>query len=185
MVTPSAVRRIVIDAARLVKKGEIVVFGSASLAFWLENAPTSRDVDLWVNPAERGELVEALMGELSWYHERHESYVEVLGAETFAGPRSWHDRALRLSLPEAPDVVVIVPHPHDVLVSKLERWSPSDRDHVRRILEEATLDGARLEALAAESPYRTGDAPTASIEAFEAHLAEVHAMLMSRYQRSK
>jgi disulfide oxidoreductase YuzD len=30
-----------------VKTGELVVFGSASLAFWLANAPTSRDVDLW------------------------------------------------------------------------------------------------------------------------------------------
>jgi hypothetical protein len=32
MVDPSDVRRIVLDAARLVKTGEVVVFGSASLA---------------------------------------------------------------------------------------------------------------------------------------------------------
>jgi hypothetical protein len=177
MVTPSSVRRIVIDAARLVKQGEIVVFGSASLAFWLQDAPTSRDVDLWVTPPERGEAVEALMGELSWYHERHSSYVEVLGPETFAGPTTWRDRALRLSLPEAPDVTIMVPHPHDVLISKLERWSAPDRDHVRRILAEAPLSRARLDALAADSPYRKGDAPPASIAAFEMHLAEVRATL--------
>ncbi|WP_437728431.1 DUF6036 family nucleotidyltransferase [Sorangium sp. So ce861] len=177
MVDPSAVRRIVIDAARLVKTGEIVVFGSASLAFWLENAPTSRDVDLWVTPSERGDAVEALMGELSWYHERHSSYVEVLGPETFAGPRTWRERALRLSLPEAPGVAVIVPHPHDVLISKLERLAPSDRDHIQRILSEAPIDRDRLEALAAESPYRTGDAPLASTEAFELHIAEILATL--------
>lgn len=177
MVHPSAVRRIVLDAARLVKTGEIVVFGSASLAFWLQNAPASRDVDLWVTPPERGEAVEALMGELSWYHERHAAYVEVLARETFAGPRTWRERALAVSLPEALNVAVIVPHPHDVLISKLERFEPPDRDHVRRILDEAPLDRARLDRLADESPYRTGNAPPTSVVAFELHLAEIRASL--------
>lgn len=177
MVHPSLVRRIVIDAARLVKSGEIVVFGSASLAFWLANAPTSRDVDLWVTPPERGESVEALMGELSWYHDLHGAYVEVLGPETFSGPRDWRSRALTLTLPEAPGVRVVVPHPHDVLISKLERFADQDQDHVSRILGEAPLDRARLDALAAESPYRTEEEPPASVAAFEMHLAEVRARL--------
>jgi hypothetical protein len=177
MVHPTHVRRIVLDAARLVKAGEIVVFGSASLAFWLQNAPSSRDVDLWVTPRERGDAVEALMGELSWYHERHAAYVEVLAPETFVAPRTWRERALKLSLPEAPDVAIIVPHPHDVLIAKLERFELADRDHVRRILDEAPLDRARLDSLAAESPYRTGDAPPASVAAFELHIAEIRGKL--------
>lgn len=177
MVHPSDVRRIVLDAARLVKSGELVVFGSASLAFWLANAPTSRDVDLWVVPPERGDAVEALMGEPSWYHERHDAYVEVLGAETFSGPRAWRSRALTLTPPEAPGVRIVVPHPHDVLISKLERYAPHDRDHVRRILDEAPLDRAGLDALAAESPYRSGDEPPASVAAFELHLTELLAEL--------
>ncbi|MBK9266320.1 MAG: hypothetical protein IPM54_41855 [Polyangiaceae bacterium] len=173
MVHPTAVRRIVIDVARLVKSGEIVVFGSASLAFWLQDAPTSRDVDVWITPSDRGETVEALMGELSWYHERHDAYVEVLGPETFAGPRTWRERALRISVPEAPAVTIFVPHPHDVLIAKLERFEPSDRDHIMRILAEAPLDRERLDKLAGESPYRTGDAPAESIIAFERHLSEI------------
>ena len=48
-----------------------------------------------------GPLAPTLMGELSWYHERHEAYVEVLGPETFAGPRTWRERALQITLPEA------------------------------------------------------------------------------------
>jgi hypothetical protein len=177
MVHPSDVRRIVLDAARLVKTGELVVFGSASLAFWLQNAPTSRDVDLWVTPPERGDAVEALMGELSWYHERHDAYVEVLGAETFSGPRAWRSRALTLTPPEAPGVRIVVPHPHDVLISKLERYALQDRDHVQRILGEAPLDRAGLDALAADSGYRTGAEPAASVAAFETHLAELRARL--------
>lgn len=72
MVQPADVPQILKDAARLLKEGEIVVFGSAALAFWMPEAPATRDVDLWCTPAERGAMVEALMGELSWYHDRAE-----------------------------------------------------------------------------------------------------------------
>ncbi|MEJ7727897.1 MAG: DUF6036 family nucleotidyltransferase [Polyangiaceae bacterium] len=178
MVDPQAVPRIVLDAARLVRAGEIVVFGSASLAFWLRHAPTSRDVDIWVMPAERGEAVEALMGELSWYHERHGAYVEVLGSETFSAPASWRTRAKLVTLPEAPDVSIVVPHPHDVLVAKLERYEHQDRDHVRRILAEMPLEAAVLEALANEAPCRTEATLDANVKAaFETNLAEVRTRL--------
>jgi hypothetical protein len=169
----------VIDAARLVRAGEIVVFGSASLSFWLANAPTSRDVDLWVVPEESGHTVEALMGELSWYHDKHGAYVEVLGPETFSAPTTWRERAVRVRIAEAPNVTVLVPHPHDVLVSKLERFSPQDQDHVRRILAEASLDTTRLEALANASTYRKGLEPPASVLAFEQHLSEVRAWVLN------
>jgi hypothetical protein len=46
MVEPGQVEPILSDAARLVGEGELVVFGSAALALWLRNAPSSRDVDL-------------------------------------------------------------------------------------------------------------------------------------------
>jgi hypothetical protein len=74
-------------------------------------------------------------------------------------------------------VRVLAPHPHDVLISKLERFSDADRDHVRRILGEAPLDRARLEALVDASPYRNGEEPAASVAAFEIHLAELRASL--------
>ena len=66
MVDPSRVPWILSDAARLVGRGEIVVFGSGALAMWLADPPASRDVDIWVDPPERGEIVEAVMGEMSW-----------------------------------------------------------------------------------------------------------------------
>jgi hypothetical protein len=181
MVDPQTVPRIVLDAARLVRAGEIVVFGSASLAFWLRDAPTSRDVDLWVTPEERGESVEALMGELSWYHERHGVYVEVLGAETFSAPASWRARAKRVLLPEAPSVVVVVPHPHDILVAKLERYELQDRDHIRRILAELPLDAPGLDALADEAPGRRERGLDPRITtAFETNLTDVRGQLPAR-----
>lgn len=150
------------DAARLVRKGEVVVFGSAALAFFLRNAPTTRDVDLWCTPSERGESVEALMGELSWYHDRHGAYVEVWAPETFRAPSGWRERARALHLEDLPEVTLLVAHPHDVLFAKLERMDEQDIDHMRRILDEFPMTQERLEALCGEAPYLTGEIPDAS-----------------------
>lgn len=88
MVEPADVPRILFDAARLIREGDIIVFGSAALAFYLPDAPRTRDVDLWCEPAVRGEAVAALMGEGSWYHDRHGAYVEVWGQRPSRPPRT-------------------------------------------------------------------------------------------------
>ncbi|MCA9619771.1 MAG: hypothetical protein KC731_12180 [Myxococcales bacterium] len=169
MVNPDDVPRVLNDAARRVGHGEIVIFGAA-LALWLDRAPSSKDVDLWVSPEDRGEIVEALMGELSWYHDKHGAYVEVCGPETFEAPASWRSRAKTLVLPDYEDVAIVVPHPHDVLVAKLPRWSPSDRDHIDRILAQFPMRAAQLDALANECPSRSGHGTEADRRAFEANL---------------
>lgn len=156
MVDPDEIPRVVADAARLLQRGELIVFGSSALAFWLTDAPRSRDVDVWCEPPERGEVVEALMGELSWYHERHGVYVEVWAPETFAAPEDWRSRARIHTVPTSPDVTLLLPHPHDVLVSKLERMTESDVEHAKRILEEFPLSPERLAELASSSPHLKG-----------------------------
>ena len=40
------VTRVVADAARLMAKGELIVFGSSALAFWMKAPPRSKDVDI-------------------------------------------------------------------------------------------------------------------------------------------
>lgn len=97
------------------------------------------------------------MGELSWYHDRHGAYAEVWGPETFAAPRKWRERARRLQSEAAPEVILVIPHPHDVLFAKLERMDDSDVDHLRRILAEFPLAPESLETLAREAPYSTGE----------------------------
>lgn len=44
------VARVVADAARLMGSGELIVFGSSALAFWLQQPPRSKDVDVWCVP---------------------------------------------------------------------------------------------------------------------------------------
>jgi len=157
MVAPDKVESILSDAARLVREGEIVVFGSAALALWLARGPTSRDVDVWCDPPEKGDILAALMGELSWYHTTHGAYVEVWAPETFAAPRGWRERARVRRHEDYPGVRLVIPHPHDVLVSKLERLETKDREHVARILEQCPLAPAVFDDLLAASPHELGE----------------------------
>jgi hypothetical protein len=181
LVDPASVPLVLLDAARLLKHGEIVVFGSAALAFSIDDPPRTRDIDVWCDPPERGDLVTAVMGELSWYHDRHGAYVEVWGPETFAAPSDWRERARTLTEATVPGVRLLVPHPHDVLVAKLERWEPADRDHAMRILATVPLSCSGLEALAARTPFRDGRIASAARRArFEAHLEDLSASLRSR-----
>lgn len=156
MVEPDSIEPLLSDAARLVREGEIVVFGSAALALWLRHGPVTRDVDVWCDPPEKGAILTALMGELSWYHDRHGAYVEVWAPETFAAPRRWRERARVTTHADFPGLRLVVPHPHDVLVSKLERFEAKDREHLRRILDELPLSPAEFDALVADAPHRSG-----------------------------
>lgn len=178
MVEPGDVGQVLLDAARLVREGQLVVFGSSALAFWMEHAPATRDVDLWVDPAERGDAVEALMGELSWYHEKHGCYVEVWRPETFAAPVDWRDRSKQLTDESVPGVVLVVPHPHDVLLAKVERWEPADKHHASLILSAFPMSLEVLRARVSSSPYRLGAiTEPLRVAAFEAHLSDLRALL--------
>ncbi|MGQ0508603.1 MAG: DUF6036 family nucleotidyltransferase [Myxococcaceae bacterium] len=178
MVDQRNVWRIVTDAARLIGEGELVVFGSSALAFWLGSPPVSRDVDIWCEPSSKADSVQALMGELSWYHDRHGTWVEVWAPETFAAPIDWRARAKHFEFDDVPKVRVVIPHPHDLIMAKLERMDPKDHDHVERVLKEKPLTVEGLAALAAQSPYRQGRIQDPlRVRAFELHLAELRRVL--------
>lgn len=170
------VTKVVADAARLIGAGEIIVFGSSALAFWMKDPPRSKDVDVWCVPRAKGDAVVALMGELSWYHEKHGMFVEVWGPETFAAPADWRTRSKRLLLTENPKVSIVLPHPHDVMMAKLERMEVKDREHVRAILAEFPLDEATLEQLVLQMPARRGTVTADRAARFEVGLTELRAM---------
>jgi hypothetical protein len=155
MVDPRDVDPILNDAARLVREGEIVVFGSAALALWLREAPQTRDVDVWCEPEKNGEILVAVMGEQSWYHRTHGVFIEVWAPETFTA--GWRERARIATQPDFPDVRLVIPHPHDVLISKLERFDSKDRDHLERILDEYPLGTEDFDALVELAPHRRGE----------------------------
>lgn len=103
MVEPRDVPRILSDAARLVREGEVVVFGSAAL------------------------------------------------------PDDWRTRARTITSELWPEVRVVVPHPHDVMLSKLYRLDPQDRTHICLILDELPLGHEQLDKLVSQLPPRGED----------------------------
>ncbi len=172
MVQASDVIRVLRDAARLVREGEMIVFGSAALSAWLPDAPATRDVDVVVVPEAHGAPVEAVMGELSWYDERFNAHVDVCRPDTLAAPVSWAERARRERFEDVPGVAIILLHPHDILFSKIERWEPQDREHARLIRAAYPLTSGDVERLAADMPHRNGTIRDARRSSdFEAHLA--------------
>jgi hypothetical protein len=181
MVDPGRVESILSDAARLVREGEIVVFGSAALALWLRDAPRTRDLDVWCEPAEKGEILVAVMGEMSWYHQTHGAYLEVWAPETFAAPHGWRDRAKLVTHQEFTGVRLIAPHPHDVVLSKLERFESKDREHLERVLDEFPLTPPEFDALIEQSPYRRGEIDDPErLRRFEAGVAAARTRVQAR-----
>ncbi len=170
------VSKVVADAARLMGSGELIVFGSSALSFWMQAPPRSKDVDVWCAPRRKGHAIEALMGELSWYHDKHGMFVEVWGPETFAAPTDWRTRSKRLVFNENTRVNIILPHPHDVAMAKLERMESKDRDHIRAVLAEFPMDESTLDHLISQMPHRRSIVAADRTARFEAGLAELRAM---------
>jgi len=105
---------------------------------------------MWIRPSERGDSVEALMGEASWYDDKFGIYVEVWGPETFTAPKNWRTRAKQFHFDSLPDVNVVVPHPHDVVFAKLARLDPKDTVHIEQILDQMKLSMEDFETLKSE-----------------------------------
>ena len=178
MATETDVPTVVWDAARLLKEGELILFGSGALAFWLDSPPQTHDVDLIVSAGTEADTIEALMGEEGPYHQLRGMFAQVSPAETFTAPDSWPLRARRLKVPGIPGVQVLIPHPHDILLSKLERFEPKDRLHAQEIVEAYPLSEARLHELLADSPYRNPSIPEEDRrQRFESNLRRLVALL--------
>ena len=154
MVPFEAIARVVEDAARLVMKGELLVSGSAALAFWAEAGPPARFVDLGVAPEAAAAQVEKMMGPNGWYDRTFGYHVLVSPPDTFIGPAGWAARARRTRFPEARTVEVVVPHPHDVIMAKLERFDAQDQAQVRLVLQGMAMSENELDTLAASMPQR-------------------------------
>jgi hypothetical protein len=167
------VTRVVADAARLMRSGELIVFGSAALAFWMENAPRSKDIDVWCLPSKQGHAITALMGELSWYHEKHQIFVEVWAKETFAAPRDWRERGRRMVFQDNPKVHLIQPHPHDIMMAKLERMEVKDREHIKAVLAQFPLSAEALAHLDSQMPHHQNGFASDRVARYRVGLTEL------------
>jgi hypothetical protein len=71
-------------------------------------------------------------------------------------PLDWRNRSKRLVLDENPKVSIVVPHPHDVMMAKLERMEVKDREHIIAILAEFPRGEQTLDEFVKQMPHRRG-----------------------------
>lgn len=62
--------------------------------------------------------------------------------ETFTAPDDWRTSAQNVTNEDFPGVLLIVPHPHGIVFSKLARREPRDLDHIAHVLRRFPLSAA-------------------------------------------
>lgn len=139
------VRRVLAEVdARLSRPVAVTLIGGAAVALTLDDRTlTTKDIDAFGAPA----LVFVIARELE---------IPFDPAAVADLPWNYEDRctiALRLTRLE-----VSVPDPHDLVLSKISRWSPSDQDHTSRLHGRGLLDYETLvERYRTEMTHAIGD----------------------------
>jgi len=104
--------------------------------------------------AEASELISAVLGFGSAFHQRHGFYVDGVDEETAILPPDWLDRANSSIVRDGDrSIKVIAPRSEDLIVSKLCRLDEKDRAFIRAFNADDPLDlleiRVRLEATSA------------------------------------
>lgn len=98
------------------------------------------------------EEINALFGEGSRFHETHGFYIDGVDEHTAKFPPDWRDRAIIRTIRDgARKIRVIAPGLYDLIVSKLHRLDPKDKDFIRACRGLQPLDVARIRHLLAET----------------------------------
>ena len=77
-------------------------------------------------------LIDGAIGELSAFDETFSVYALGVNLTSFQAPRHWQGRA-RVRQEPASGVEIIVPHPHDLIISKLAAGRPKDFEFARAL----------------------------------------------------
>jgi hypothetical protein len=122
---------------------ELFVFGSQAILGAYPNAPAEllRSVEVDVCPvhhAERIDVIDGVLGELSVFHTTHGFYVHGLPIEAATLPAGWRSRVIKVQNKNTRDCIGWCLAASDLAVSKLVAFREKDRAFVRGML------GARL-----------------------------------------
>jgi len=121
-------------AAAVAGTQKIYVFGANAIIPWLAPAGhsiplpdfvPSRELDLSVGDEKMDTLIDGSIGELSVFDQTFSVYAHGVSLSIFQAPASWEKRAGKRTEP-VNKVEIIVPHPHDLIISKLAVGRPKD-----------------------------------------------------------
>ena len=118
---------------------ELYVFGSQAILGQYPDAPSdlkqSAEADVAPkNRPEKADLIDAVLGELSPFHQTHGFYVHGLSIEAATLPRSWEKRAWIIQNEGTRWARGICVEAHDLAASKLVAFREKDREFVRVML---------------------------------------------------
>ena len=144
---------------------ELVVFGSQAILGEHPAAPEAlrASIEVDVQPMNRPEavdMIDAVLGELSQFHQTHGFYVHGVLLETATLPDGWEKRTVPVSHPLATrGNTGYCLESHDLAASKLAAYRDKDRDFVRTLLAEGMINPevllARVSDLDLDLDHRT------------------------------
>jgi hypothetical protein len=126
----------------ITKAREVIVFGFNAIIPWLKDKDmdelpvdkgvVSRELDVTVGNEELDTLIDATLGEGSMFDKTYHYYAHGTGLEGCIIPKDWRLRANNITHKET-GAVIFVPHPHDILVSKLVAGREKDFEFAKAL----------------------------------------------------
>jgi len=121
-------------AAAVADVKKIYVFGANAIIPWLAQIghsiplpdfTPSRELDVSVGDEKMDTLIDGAIGELSVFDQTFSVYAHGVDLATFQAPMNWQQRTGKRIEPTS-GIEIIVPHPHDLIISKLAVGRPKD-----------------------------------------------------------
>jgi hypothetical protein len=144
-------------ASRIAQDPDVLVIGSQSiLGSYSEDelppeATGSMEVDtaFFVDPDEaKSDLVDAMIGELSQFHNEFGYYPQGVSVNTGVFPAGWIDRLVTYETESTAPGRGLCLEPHDCVLAKLVRFEEKDQDFAAALVTEGLID--------LENPGRSG-----------------------------
>lgn len=155
-------------AAAVAGVKKIYAFGANAVIPWLVNSghpipllgiAPSREVDISAGDENLDTLIDGTLGEFSAFDETFAVYAHGVSLEAFQAPAKWRQRVGTRTEPVS-GVEIIVPHPHDLIISKLIAGRTKDFDFANAVTQLFPLSESEFNQLLNEFREVYPDAET-------------------------
>jgi Nucleotidyltransferase of unknown function (DUF6036) len=163
------------SACAIAHDADVLVLGSQSIlgSFDEEDLPpeatASQEADIAFldDPGrDKADEVEAVIGEMSTFHETNGIYAEGVHIEVAVLPAGWKDRLVSWDVKSSRPAEPRFLDPHDLAVSKLAAGRQKDHDFVLSLIRSGLLDAALIHERASMLPSATDPRVRERIEAW-------------------
>jgi len=153
----SSLEHLIRAASDITGDREIIIVGSQAIHGSLHNIPDSAQVsfeaDMYPrNMPEKYELIEALLGEESNFHNTYSYYAQGVGPETAVLPSDWETRAVSIQNASTNHASGICIGLHDLVLSKYAAGREKDHIYVGEVIALGVVDRGELIRLVDKMP---------------------------------